>query len=92
MRQDFGPTPNSEGSWGAITWFGITFFICFAIYKISTHRKYGGWANLEDHEYSGARRFWNAHWASLMIGMAFFFGLIIRIQWYIISFNEFCWN
>ena len=73
-----------EGSWGAITWFGITFFICFAIYKISTHEKYGGWANLEDHEYSGARRFWNAHWASLMIGMAFFFGLIIRIQWYII--------
>ncbi|MDA1131169.1 MAG: hypothetical protein O3B00_06680, partial [archaeon] len=73
-----------EGSWGAITWFGITFFICFAIYKISTHEKYGGWANLEDHEYSGARRFWNAHWASLMIGMAFFFGLIIRVQWYII--------
>lgn len=73
-----------EGSWGALTWFGITFFICFAIYKISTHEKYGGWANLEDHEYSGARRFWNAHWASLMIGMAFFFGLIIRIQWYII--------
>jgi len=73
-----------EGSWGALTWFGITFFICFAIYKISTHEKYGGWANLEDHEYSGARRFWNAHWASLMVGMAFFFGLIIRIQWYII--------
>ena len=23
-------------------------------------------ALLEDHEYSGARRFWNAHWASLM--------------------------
>jgi|SaaInlStandDraft_2_1057019.scaffolds.fasta_scaffold01035_5 asparagine N-glycosylation enzyme membrane subunit Stt3 len=73
-----------EGSWGALTWFGITFFICFAIYKISTHEKYGGWANLEDHEYSGARQFWNEHWASLMIGMAFFFGLIIRIQWYII--------
>jgi len=73
-----------EGSWGAITWFGITFFICFAIYKISTHEKYGGWANLEDHEYSGARQFWNAHWASLMIGMAFFFGLIIRIQWFVI--------
>jgi len=73
-----------EGSWGALTWFGITFFICFAIYKISTHEKYGGWANLEDHEYSGARQFWNEHWATLMIGMAFFFGLIIRIQWYII--------
>jgi len=73
-----------EGSWGALTWFGITFFICFAIYKISTHEKYGGWANLEDHEYSGARQFWNEHWASLMIGMAFFFGLVIRIQWYII--------
>lgn len=73
-----------EGSWGAIMWLGITFFICFGIYKISTSDKYGGWANLEDHEYSGARLFWNAHWSTLMVGMAFFFGLVIRIQWYII--------
>ena len=79
-----------EGTWGSLIWLGFTFFICVGIYMISTHEKYGGWANLDDHEISGARKFWDAHWSSLMIGMAFFFGLVIRIQWYIVpSMNAF---
>ena len=73
-----------EGTWGALIWLGFTFFICVGIYMISTHEKYGGWANLDDHEISGARKFWDAHWANLMIGLAFFFALVIRIQWYIV--------
>ena len=73
-----------EGTWGSLIWLGFTFFICVGIYMISTHEKHGGWANLDDHEVSGARKFWDAHWSSLMIGMAFFFGLVIRIQWYIV--------
>ena len=79
-----------DGTWGALIWLGFTFFICVGIYMISTHEKYGGWANLDDHESSGARKFWDAHWASLMVGAAFFFGLVIRIQWYIVpSMNAF---
>ena len=78
------------GTWGALIWLGFTFFICVGIYMISTHEKYGGWANLDDHEASGARKFWDAHWASLMVGAAFFFGLVIRVQWYIVpSMNAF---
>ena len=73
-----------EGTWGALIWLGFTFFICVGIYMISTHEKYGGWANLDDHEASGARKFWDAHWASLLVGAAFFFGLVIRVQWYIV--------
>ncbi len=79
-----------EGTWGALIWLGFTFFLCVGIYMISTHEKYGGWSNLDDHEISGARKFWDAHWASLMVGAAFFFGLVIRIQWYIVpSMNAF---
>ena len=79
-----------EGTWGALIWLGITFFICVGIYMISTHETYGGWSNLDDHEFSGARKFWNAHWSSMMIGAAFFFGLIIRVQWYFVpSMNSF---
>ncbi len=73
-----------DGTWGALIWLGFTFFICVGIYMISTHEKWGGWSNKEDHEISGARKFWNAHWASIMIGMAFFFGLVIRVQWYFV--------
>ena len=47
-----------DGTWGALIWLGFTFFICVGIYMISTHEKYGGWANLDDHEGSGARKFW----------------------------------
>ena len=78
------------GTWGSLIWLGFTFFICVGIYMISTHEKYGGWANLDDHEVSGARKFWDAHWSSFMVGMAFFFGLVIRTQWYIVpSMNAF---
>ena len=73
-----------DGTWGALIWLGITFFICVGIYMISTHEKWGGWSNKEDHEISGARKFWNAHWATVMVGMAFFFGLVIRIQWFVV--------
>ena len=79
-----------DGTWGALIWLGFTFFICVGIYMIATNDKYGGWANLDDHEASGARKFWDAHWASLMVGAAFFFALVIRVQWYIVpSMNAF---
>ena len=86
----FWESEQLEGTWGALIWLGFTFFICVGIYMISTHEKYGGWANLDEYEASGARKFWNAHWASLMVGAAFFFGLVIRVQWYLIpSMNAF---
>ena len=86
----FWESEQLEGTWGALIWLGFTFFICVGIYMIATHEKYGGWANLDDHEASGARKFWDAHWASLMVGAAFFFGLVIRVQWYLIpSMNAF---
>ena len=79
-----------EGNWGSLIWLGITFFIGVGIYSISTHEKWGGWVNRDDHEYSGARLFWNQHWSSIMIGLAFFFGLVIRTQWYVVpSMNAF---
>jgi asparagine N-glycosylation enzyme membrane subunit Stt3 len=73
-----------NGNWGSLIWLGITFFIGVAIYSISTHDSWGGWVNREEHEYSGARLFWNQHWAGVMIGLAFFFGLVIRTQWYVV--------
>ena len=73
-----------EGSWGALIWLAFTFFICAIIYVISTSDNWGGWSNISEYEPSGARRFWNAHWAGIMIGMAFFFGMVIRVQWYVI--------
>ena len=79
-----------NGNWGSLIWLGMTFFIGVAIYSISTHDTWGGWVNREDHEYSGGRLFWNQHWASVMIGLAFFFGLVIRTQWYVVpSMNAF---
>tara|TARA_B100001093_G_scaffold519934_1_gene611529 strand:- start:10217 stop:19900 length:9684 start_codon:yes stop_codon:yes gene_type:complete len=73
-----------EGNWGSLIWVGVTFFLGVGIYSISTHDRWGGWSNRDDHEYSGARLFWNQHWAGIMIGLAFMFGLIIRMQWYIV--------
>ena len=73
-----------DNEWSSLIWLGATFFIGVAIYSISTHDSWGGWVNREDHEYSGARLFWNQHWASVMIGLAFFFGLVIRTQWYLV--------
>ena len=79
-----------NGNWGSLIWLGITFFIGVAIYSISTHDSWGGWVNREDHESSGARLFWNQHWTGVMIGLAFFFGLVIRTQWYVVpSMNAF---
>ncbi|MBT6255563.1 MAG: hypothetical protein HOI85_05450, partial [Euryarchaeota archaeon] len=79
-----------EGNWGSLIWLGLTFFIGVGIYSISTHETWGGWVNRDDHEYSGARKFWNQHWSSVMIGLAFFFGLVIRTQWYVVpSMNAF---
>ena len=79
-----------NGNWGSLIWLGVTFFIGVAIYSISTHDSWGGWVNREEHEYSGARLFWNQHWAGVMIGLAFFFGLVIRTQWYVVpSMNAF---
>jgi hypothetical protein len=68
-----------EGSWGALIWLAFTFFICAIIYVISTSDNWGGWSNISEYEPSGARRFWNAHWAGIMIGMAFFFGMVICV-------------
>ncbi|MBT5726634.1 MAG: hypothetical protein HOI75_02285 [Euryarchaeota archaeon] len=75
---------NFSGSWGALIWLAFTFFISAIIYVIGTGDKWGGWSNRSEYEPSGARRFWNAHWASIMVGMALFFGFVIRVQWYVI--------
>jgi len=73
---------NFEGAWAVWIWFGITFALGVVIYWFSTHEKYGGWMNREIHDPSGARKFWSAHWAGIMIFSAFIIGLAIRIQWY----------
>jgi asparagine N-glycosylation enzyme membrane subunit Stt3 len=79
-----------DGSWGALIWLGITFFMGVAIYSIANHEKYGGWANRGEHEPSQARLFLRAHGAGLMIAAAFLVGLAIRIQWYAVpSMNAF---
>ena len=69
-------------SWAPLIWLAITFFVGVAITMIGNHEKYGGWSNREEHRPSGARQFWNAHWASLLTAVAFLVGLVIRIQWY----------
>jgi len=69
---------------GALIWLAFTFFICAVIYVIATGDQWGGWSNRSEFEPSGARKFWNAHWANIMIGLAFFFGLVIRTQWYVL--------
>ena len=69
-------------SWAPLIWLAITFFIGVAITMIGNHEKYGGWSNREEHKPSGARQFWNAHWASLLTVVAFLVGFVIRIQWY----------
>ena len=71
-----------NNSWGAFIWLGITFFMCVAIFQISNHDKYGGWANRGEHDPSAARLFLRNHGAGMMIAMAFLIGLAIRIQHY----------
>jgi len=53
---------------GALIWLAFTFFICAVIYVIATGDQWGGWSNRSEFEPSGARKFWNAHWANIMIG------------------------
>ena len=73
-----------EGNWAALIWLAFTFFIGVIIYYIGGHEKYGGWANLEANESSGARKLWSAHWSTTLISMAFIIGLAIRVQWYVV--------
>jgi len=79
-----------DGSWGALIWLGITFFIGVAIYSIANHEKYGGWANRGEHEPSQARLFMRTHGTGMMVALAFIIGLTVRIQWYAVpSMNAF---
>ncbi len=79
-----------DGTWGALIWLAITFFLSVGIYSIGNHERYGGWANLGEHEPSQARLFLRAHGASMMVVMAFLVGLAIRVQWYAVpSMNAF---
>ncbi len=81
---------DMDGTWGALIWLGITFFLGVGVYSIANHEKYGGWANLGEHEPSQARLFLRANGAGLMIALAFLVGLAIRIQWYAVpSMNAF---
>ena len=79
-----------DGTWGALIWLGFTFFLGVGIYTIGNHEKYGGWANLGEHEPSQARQFLRAHGAGMMVALAFLVGLAIRVQWYAVpSMNAF---
>ena len=79
-----------DGTWGALIWLGITFFLGVGIYSIGNHERYGGWANLGEHEPSQVRLFLRAHGAGMMVGLAFLVGLAIRVQWYAVpSMNAF---
>ena len=79
-----------DGTWGALIWLAITFFLGVGIYSLGNHERYGGWANLGEHEPSQARLFLRAHGAGMMVGLAFLIGLAIRVQWYAVpSMNAF---
>ena len=82
LEAGFWTNETFEESWAPLIWLAITFFVGVAISLIGNHEKYGGWSNREEHRPSGARQFWNAHWASLLTVVAFLVGLVIRIQWY----------
>ncbi|MEC7483807.1 MAG: hypothetical protein VX998_03360, partial [Candidatus Thermoplasmatota archaeon] len=82
LEAGFWTNETFEESWAPLIWLAITFFVGVAISLIGNHEKYGGWSNREEHRPSGARQFWNAHWASLLTVVAFLVGFVIRIQWY----------
>ena len=64
--------------------------MCVGIYYLGNHEKYGGWANRREHEPSQVRLFLRAHGAGMMVALAFFVGLAIRVQWYAVpSMNAF---
>ena len=73
---------NLDGTWGALIWLAITFFLCVGVYSIGNHERYGGWANRGEHEPSQARLFLRTHGAGMMVALAFLIGFAIRIQWY----------
>ena len=81
-EEGFWTNDTFSESWAPLIWLAITFFVGVAITMIGNHEKYGGWSNREEHRPSGARQFWNAHWASLLTAVAFLVGLVIRVQWY----------
>ena len=81
-EEGFWTNETFAESWAPLIWLAITFFVGVAISIIGNHEKYGGWSNRENHRPSGARQFWNAHWAGLLTAVAFLVGLVIRIQWY----------
>ena len=81
-EEGFWTNETFAESWAPLIWLAITFFVGVAISMIGNHEKYGGWSNREEHRPSGARQFWNAHWASLLTAVAFLVGFVIRIQWY----------
>ena len=81
-EEGFWTNETFAESWAPLIWLAITFFVGVAISMIGNHEKYGGWSNREEHRPSGARQFWNAHWASLLTMVAFLVGFVIRIQWY----------
>jgi asparagine N-glycosylation enzyme membrane subunit Stt3 len=81
-EEGFWTNETFAESWAPLIWLAITFFVGVAISMIGNHEKYGGWSNREEHRPSGARQFWNAHWASLLTTVAFLVGFVIRIQWY----------
>ena len=73
---------NLDGTWGALIWLAITFFLCVGVYSIGNHERYGGWANRGEHEPSQVRLFLRTHGAGMMVALAFLIGFAIRIQWY----------
>ena len=81
-EEGFWTNETFAESWAPLIWLAITFFLGVAISIIGNHEKYGGWSNREEHRPSGARQFWNAHWAGLLTAVAFIVGFVIRIQWY----------
>ena len=79
-----------SGAWGPVLWLGITFFVGLGISLIANNENFGQWAIREEIKPSKAKQFWSAYWAQIMIGMAVFFGFIIRINWYAVpSMNAF---
>ena len=83
-------TPNDNGErWtdllndgiGMWIWLGITFFSFVLVFYVSTHQKYGNKMNRTIGDLGQARKFWNANWSSILIGLAFITALAIRVVW-----------
>ena len=66
---------------GMWIWLGITFFSFVLVFYVSTHQKYGNKMNRTIGDLGQARKFWNANWSSILIGLAFVTALAIRVVW-----------